>query len=163
MGIGLALNAVTMWDFLKERPEVLVMRQRLKNPWARHITNPEKEAKARRRPRGRQCSRPYRYWRRPDGGDRSGRRPRSPPGGGQPVSRARRQNDLNEKRYQEMRRRNQLRTQVPIDYKPKANCIIPASGNPTAMGFGGPEAGFYGSSAPGGRWPHVGHVGGGHG
>ena len=54
-----------------------------------------------------------------------------------------RQNDLNEKRYQEMRRRNQLRTQVPIDYKPKANCIIPASGNPTAMGFGGPEAGFY--------------------
>jgi hypothetical protein len=54
-----------------------------------------------------------------------------------------RQNDLNEKRYQEMRRRNQLRTQVPIDYKPKANCLIPASGNPTAMGFGGPEAGFY--------------------
>jgi hypothetical protein len=52
MGIGLALNAVIMWDFLKERPEVLVMRQRLKNLWARHITNPEKAAKALRRAEG---------------------------------------------------------------------------------------------------------------
>jgi hypothetical protein len=45
MVIGLVINAVIMWDYLKDRPDVMVARQRLRNLWAKHVTKPEKEAR----------------------------------------------------------------------------------------------------------------------
>ena len=46
MAIGLGLNALIMWDYLKDRPEVMVALKRLHNFWDRHITRPEKAARA---------------------------------------------------------------------------------------------------------------------
>ena len=49
MAIGLVLNAWIMWDYLKERPEILVLRRRVEMWWARNVTSPEKRARALRK------------------------------------------------------------------------------------------------------------------
>ncbi len=46
MVVGLVLNAWIMWDYLKERPEVLVMKHRAARWWERNVTSPEKRARA---------------------------------------------------------------------------------------------------------------------
>ena len=52
MIIGVALNVVIVWDYLKDRPDVMIARQRLKNLWTKHVTNPEKRARDLRRAEG---------------------------------------------------------------------------------------------------------------
>jgi len=52
MVIGLVLNAVIMWDYIKDRPEVMVLGNRLRNFWARHVTRPEVEARELKRATG---------------------------------------------------------------------------------------------------------------
>ena len=49
MAVGLAINAVILWDYIKERPEMLVLRRRVEMWWQRNVTNPEQRAKALRK------------------------------------------------------------------------------------------------------------------
>ena len=53
------------------------------------------------------------------------------------------QDEMRAARLAEMRRRNQLRTQVPIDYNPREVATCPSPTTPFTIGLGGPEAGFY--------------------
>lgn len=46
LAVGIALNVVITWDYLKDRPEVMVARQRLASWWHRNITEPARKAKA---------------------------------------------------------------------------------------------------------------------
>ena len=52
MGVGLAINAIILWDYIKERPEMLVLRRRIELWWQRNVTNPEKAARALKRAEG---------------------------------------------------------------------------------------------------------------
>lgn len=49
MAAGLAINAVILWDYIKERPEMLVLRRRLELWWQRNVTLPERAARALRK------------------------------------------------------------------------------------------------------------------
>lgn len=52
MAVGLAINAVILWDYIKERPEMLVLRRRVEMWWQRNVTNPEKAARALKKAEG---------------------------------------------------------------------------------------------------------------
>ena len=54
-----------------------------------------------------------------------------------------RQNDLNEKRYQQMRKMNAQRARTPIDVRFMASGICPTATAPFAISIDGPQAGFY--------------------
>lgn len=46
MVLGMVLNLWIVYDYVKDRPDVMVARQRAKNWWGRVVTAPEKAAKA---------------------------------------------------------------------------------------------------------------------
>jgi hypothetical protein len=49
MAVGLALNLWIMWDYLKDRPEMLVLKHRMTTWWNRNVTDPERRARALRK------------------------------------------------------------------------------------------------------------------
>jgi len=50
--IGLAFNAWVMWDYIRERPEVMIARRRLEQWWHRRVVAPEQRARDLRRMEG---------------------------------------------------------------------------------------------------------------
>jgi len=50
--LGLALNVWMMWDYLRERPDVMIARRRLEMWWKRHVQDPERRAQEMRRMEG---------------------------------------------------------------------------------------------------------------
>jgi hypothetical protein len=44
--VGLAINVIMVWDYMKERPEVMVLRSRFEKWWENSVTNRERKARA---------------------------------------------------------------------------------------------------------------------
>ena len=52
MVVGLALNLWIMWDYMKDRPEVMVTRSRVRAWWDKNVSGPERRARWLRKAEG---------------------------------------------------------------------------------------------------------------
>jgi hypothetical protein len=53
LGIGVGMNAWIMWDYLKEKPEVMIWQGRARDWWRHNVTDARKRAREWRVSRGR--------------------------------------------------------------------------------------------------------------